>query len=626
MRNIDGLQPQEAFDELLKYMYLKESMDDGFHQFPSPSLFSSPTASSSSNKKTADDLRSQLFDFLAHTNSWTSEIWRDRTFHLSDAALLSVHEIFDRIDFRTIDFDTRSAALNEFISTELRKGLGIFPTPDAVARMMVEVASPRDYSHVLDPACGTGTFLIETLRYWQKKSTSREFHVWGIDKSPRMLLLSELNLGHNDKVRFWRELADTLHDSPLDIFNDVYEGFDYIFTNPPFGVVIDNDKHDATNFLTFKSQKNQIVKRQQSEVLFVEQCLKCLRPGGLLAIVLPRSVVTNSSLDLARKALDELGYVESVVTLPPETFAASGVQTNTVVLFMRRYRSSLEKQEKTSIVSISVDNVGFDSTGRPRKGSQLGLTSEMIRKARRGDGDRLNTRVLPEVEKGLSVSNLPSLLSGRVFVSYRSDGILLRDLVDICTNGKTPGREHYSTDGLFLVKVGNLTGRGINWEARERNFINGSKKGDRKKRPHLMLRSGDILLTSSAHSPKYIAKKVDLVGSVPQWVGGEASFVGEVMLLRVKEDMDPAVLAAYFRLPLVRQYIQGIIRGQTAHLHPKDVLQVQVPRSILQPTDSLRKLADNIRQEVRLADQINKLAHEQIKLTKSIEEILDDNY
>ena len=85
-----------------------------------------------------------------------------------------------------------------------------------------------------------------------------------------------------------------------------------------------------------------------------------MKPGGLLGIVLPKSVVTNSSLRTAREALNSLGYLETIVNLPPETFGVSGTQTNTVALFIRRYKTNSEKAESIAVVYIDVANVGFD--------------------------------------------------------------------------------------------------------------------------------------------------------------------------------------------------------------------------------------------------------------------------
>ena len=623
MRNVDGLQPQEAFDELLKYLFLKESADEAHHQFPA---FSPPALNHeivSNNASLVEDLRGQFKIFLKETNSWSSELWQDQEFHLSDTALLGIHELFDHVDFRTIDIDTRSAALREFIPGGLRKGLGIFPTPDGVARMMVEIASPAGGSFVLDPACGTGTFLVEIVRRWTRScSTSMRPHVWGVDKSARMLLLSELNLGHHKNIEYRRALGDSLYQSPSTLFGEAKEGFDYIFTNPPFGMAVDRNKHDMTPFQTCRDHEGVIVKRQQSEVVFTEQCMKYLKPGGLLGIVLPRSVVTNSSLMVARQAINALGYLESIVNLPPETFSISGTQTNAVVLFLRKYKSDSEKAEPVIVVSADIDNVGFDSTGRPRNGSQLERIPKALKAAMNEQITDRNVRLFPNVPKGQSITRLPDLLYGRIVTPDSKKRIPMSELVEFASNGKTHGRVKYSSEGLFLVKVGNLTGRGINWEARERNFISGTEEVKQRESTPLMLMPGDILLTSSAHSPVYIAKKVDVVNTIPEWVGGEASYVGEVMKLQVKEGVDPFIFLAYLRLPSTQRQIQSLVRGQTAHLHPKDLLEMQLPIGLMDPPPVLQKLAEKIKEETKHSEIMNQLAFEQRQASITAENTL----
>ena len=254
MRNVDGLQPPEAFDELLKYMFLKEQAETTHRALPLIALSYSSHDSSSHDGSLVQDIRQQLQRYL-ETTTWSPQLWKDQTFNLSDIALLAVHEIFENIDFSTIDIDTRSAALNRFFRSEMRRGLGIFPTPDNVAKMMVDVASPSPTSKVLDPACGTGTFLIEVTRHWHHISQKGSIHrIWGIDKSPRMLLLSELNLSISRNINYKRTQADSLYESPATLFSGVKEGFDLILTNPPFGVVIDHNRHDMTQFLTMPEQ------------------------------------------------------------------------------------------------------------------------------------------------------------------------------------------------------------------------------------------------------------------------------------------------------------------------------------------------------------------------------------
>jgi type I restriction enzyme M protein len=162
----------------------------------------------------------------------------------------------------------------------------------------------------------------------------------------------------------------------------------------------------------------------------------------------------------------------------------------------------------------------------------------------------------------------------------------------------------YTEQGLFVVKVGNLTGQGVSWRPRERNFVGEQEANRRRRGRALLLQRFDILLTSSAHSSRYIAKKTDIVVDLPY---GEASFVGEVALIRVKPGvLDPFVLLAYLRHPQTVARLQSLVRGQTAHLLPADLLRFRLPESLLSMAPGIQECANLLRQEADLAAQLDR--------------------
>src|SRR5690606_861003 len=93
-----------------------------------------------------------------------------------------------------------------------------------------------------------------------------------------------------------------------------------------------------------------------------------------------------------------------------------------------------------------------------------------------------------------------SMLENIFITTNSKDGTRLSELCEYIGTGKTPSRGSYTEQGHFLIKVGNLSGAGINWEARDRNHISDEEicKRSQSKKP-LILKHGDILLTSSAH-------------------------------------------------------------------------------------------------------------------------------
>ncbi len=610
MRNIDGLQPQEAFDELLKFLFFKQTNED-----KGPTLCFPPDPLSKTEiKQLADEVRKVFSGYIETFNSWFEQLWKDRKFHLSDRALVNLCQLFKNIHFNKISFDIRSAALKEFLSPEMRRGSGVYLTPDTVVKMMVEFVNPAIEQTVYDPACGSGTFLIETLKHFRANENAQRISVWGTDKNPRMLLLAELNIGHFSEITFHRRVTDALFPEGEDGWPRA-NSFDVIFTNPPFGVMLDTASFDLRRFQTSRNADGRAVNRQPSEILFIEQSLSYLKPGGVLAIVLPKSVVTNSTFHAARKALDKQGYVFAAMILPPETFATTGTQASTVVLFIRKYGLKENRKEAIRIALANVTNVGYDSTGRERKQNQLMKLAEDLRACIESKSSVGACRALPEISREETFSELGNLLAGR---TSAANAARLGDVVEMAMNGRTPPRLSYTDKGLFVVKVGNLTGNGINWIPRERNFISESEKKKRSER--LMLRRGDIVLTAAAHSPVYIAKKVDIVDCVPRWLGGAASFVGEVMMIRPNQEMiDPFILLAYLRMPATTERIQMMIRGQTAHLYAGDLLNLPLPSALFDPDERMKKAAEILRRETEINFEMNRLAYEQQQILGSLE-------
>ena len=606
MRNSEGLQPQEALDELLKYMFFKQQ-----HEIHTNGAHAELYDYHRGSVRVAQWVREAFSVYASHAISWVDLDWHEQGFRLSDTTLVAIHELFGSVTITDLQIDVLNTAIREFITADLRKGLGIFLTPDDVAKMMVEFVNPDEHDYVIDPACGSGTFLKEVISR-RKGSTLLDTmpSVWGIDKNPKMLMMTQLNVGsasysyrgaHLDSL-FDIDLSDSGHERPR------YGYFDAIFTNPPFGVTIDPLTQDLSRYRCSESAGS---KRLPSEVLFIEQCLNLLRPGGVLAIILPKSVLTNRNLSNARKELGQLGYIYAAVNLPPETFGATGTQTTAYVLFIRKFDIQEDQLSLVSIPLVNVDNVGFDSTGRPRDGNQLPQTAALLRSSKSSADGQLSRRTLPQTTKNLTFSQFADSAAdtGRWNWRYK-----LGDYLEVATTGKTPSRSDYTGEGLFLVKVGNLTGSGIRWIPRDRNFTSGKAADRIRQNAKLMLRTGDILLTSSAHSPVYIAKKVDIVTRIPDWTDCEASFVGEVMMLRPRPGVDGYTLLAYLRQNETLERMQRLIRGQTAHLHAGDLLTMAMPA----PTDiddEMSTLAEILRRQASLNEELNEVIFAELQYT-----------
>lgn len=606
MRDVDGLLPQEAFDELLKYLCYKSLTETQVvSEHPSANIHRCEDPAT---------IRERLSNKLASQASWALQLWPGGDFHISDRTLLDLQHLFADVRFTELPLDVCSTALSTFLPSDVRRGLGIFPTPEGVVRAMVEVVAPTPDEVVLDPACGTGTFLTETARLLStRESQTKPLTLYGIDKNPRMLLLADLNLQHKSGLIFRRACFDSLRElgrSDSGPFGLRPNTIDVILTNPPFGVTVSRDTGILTLFEPMGTSRGQERDRVPSEILFIKLCFRLLRPEGRLGIVLPRSVITNERAATQRRDIDQIGCLTEIVDLPPETFASTGTQTTTVAAFFRKHPA--ERREKgVSVHVCHVTNVGVDATGRHRQGNQLpGLAAHLA--APRPDGE-------PTVTSHPDVVPTETLQRAATFLFRRNGswiGYALHRFVELATTGLTPPRSAYTEDGTFILKVGNLTGRGIDWEPRDRNFVSHIEAAKRAKNRKLSLREGDVVLTSSAHAARYIAKKVDIVARIPEGYEG-ATFVGEVIRLRPADGVDPFVLLAVLRQSQVRADVQACVRGQTAHLNPGDLLDVLVPLDLRAPGDGIMEVARLLRREADLAFELNSVASRAAALLES---------
>ena len=143
--------------------------------------------------------------------------------------------------------DIFSDAFEVFVSKILKDEAGQFFTPSNIVKFMINYLNPEIKVKILDPACGHGGFLIESKDLlWNKTELENEkinaiSHLYGIDKDLFLVKISRLYLDilSNGKSNIFCE--DSLDPSSYraeakKIIQN--ESFDFIFTNPPFGVKI----------------------------------------------------------------------------------------------------------------------------------------------------------------------------------------------------------------------------------------------------------------------------------------------------------------------------------------------------------------------------------------------------
>lgn len=260
---------------------------------------------------------------------------------------------------------------------------------------------------VMDPTCGVGTLLIESsshfTKYVEQNISSREereqiiqrFRAHGIlgqDKVDRMVRLSKINallLGSN--AANINEGNSIVGKSSL---NNHFDQVDLIFTNPPFGAEY-NVQDLNLNEYPILSESKLSGKTFASELLMLDKCLKLLRPGGYLAIVLPDSVFASKGNNSTYRDYLLRGYnILGVIGLPSVTFAQAGTRTNTCVLILRKTAPNPSGR----MFMADCKDIGYivkERAGVPVKIEQG--TNEMIAIAQSLSGNIPDVKILSEV-------------------------------------------------------------------------------------------------------------------------------------------------------------------------------------------------------------------------------------
>ncbi len=203
---------------------------------------------------------------------------------------------------------------------------GEFYTPRAVTQFIVDQVNPRLGETILDPACGTGGFLVSAIEHLRKQVRDEEDEQTiqecfrGIEKKhlPHILCMTNLLLHGIDvpsNVRHDNTLARPLRDwSPK-------ERVEVVVTNPPFGGM-EEDGIETNYPAEFRTR--------ETADLFLVLIMKLLRPGGRAGLVLPDGTLFGEGVKTRiKEALLRECNLHTIVRLPNGVFAPyTGIRTN----------------------------------------------------------------------------------------------------------------------------------------------------------------------------------------------------------------------------------------------------------------------------------------------------------
>lgn len=338
--------------------------------------------------------------FKKAIKKWPGTFYEQENINLSQEHLSIVVGELERTRLFGSDLSIIDEAF-EYLIPEVAKGKkGQYFTPRHVINMAVKMLNPKPDEYVIDPAAGSGGFLISAMYFVKDKhlggseermreNYAKEY-IWGIDfaeeiskVSRALMLIAGDGRSHLFKLnsldpREWQgedepllaarhELQKrllTLSNSADNTENKRtfhYLNFDVLLTNPPFAGEIKDQGMLRQYF--FGKKKGKLINKIERHILFIERTLDMLRPGGRMAIVLPQGVLNNTQMEYVREYLFDKARILAVVGLHGNTFKRH-TGTKTSVLFLQKWgKEAGEPQADYPIFMAVSKKAGKDNSG-----------------------------------------------------------------------------------------------------------------------------------------------------------------------------------------------------------------------------------------------------------------------
>ena len=320
------------------------------------------------------DVRERVDKLFSDVKAKYKEVFtKEDTINLDDNSIAYIVGELQNYCLVDAERDVLADAFETFIDHALKGGQGQFFTPRNVVKMMVEILDPDDSDMIIDPACGSGGFIIESLRYVWNKIIGRYKAMGWTDTA---ILEEKIDVANKcirgiDKDYFLSKIAKSymaiMGDGKGGVFCEdslersenwgdktrqkIHLGdFSVVLTNPPFGSKIPVTGEDklkqyelAHKWKNKKGtndwEKMKLADKEAPQILFIERCYQLLKNGGRMAIVLPDGVFGNNQLGYIRRFIMERFRLVAVIDIPLETFMPN-TGTKTSILIVQKMKKA----------------------------------------------------------------------------------------------------------------------------------------------------------------------------------------------------------------------------------------------------------------------------------------------
>lgn len=324
---------EEQLDQICDLLLLKLDSDKA----AKASTSTPPTfRTRSSSAQTASTIRDS-FRRLVKVYPEVFREEKDKELRLADDTLHRAVELLEPYKLIDVGVSAISTAFQTLRTEALKQGEGQYFTPQPIIEAGIELLDIKWGDLVIDPACGTGGFLVEALMSMQRKhpDSSDEIarwaqkHIYGIEKDAIGVKLTKAimqiagdgsaNCVRGDSVRTfqWPSKYPELNSGQF-----APGRFSVVVTNPPFGSKLKVSASDCrkSNLDIAIRTKKQEYKKTEIGLIFLQRAHQLLEMDGRLGIVLPESYFFSTSYQYIFEWMDGKLKPEVVLNVPMEAF------------------------------------------------------------------------------------------------------------------------------------------------------------------------------------------------------------------------------------------------------------------------------------------------------------------
>ncbi len=318
-------------------------------------------------------------------NTSYGEVLREPIRLSNPKSYLSLVKDLASVSFCDCGVDTKGAAFEYYVRATLKgKRLGQYFTPRELIKLMsllvgenkiINSVIANNSIKVLDPACGTGGFLVYLMQdsleklktiYENRDITNDQYKncietiktkvFYGSDANSGVAAAAKMNMiiAGDGNTHIIHE--DSLSNTSLN-WNTSNADCNIIMTNPPFGT-------SEADSLSKQDKDQYSIDTSKGQFLFLQKMIDCTVAGGEICTVIDEGVLNTKSGKKLRQYVLQNSIIKAVISLPSETFRPNKINVKSSVLYLqKRNNVDIDFEDNYPITFCKIDCLGYNGSG-----------------------------------------------------------------------------------------------------------------------------------------------------------------------------------------------------------------------------------------------------------------------